>query len=239
MSAPGFVRRNRVLIETDSFTAGGQSVAIEVFNPSAPGRHPGCLILHGTFGLLPAYRDDIVSFAEELAAAGVVAMLPHYFDRTNTTAGPGAAMAVADHLPEWRAACADALSFLHRSPGVSGGRLGAIGFSLGGHLALSLAMNPPAGAAFKAVVDVFGPTVLPPLVGNRSALPPVQIHHGTADQIVGIADSERLVSELRAVGKIEGLGYEYFTYPGAGHGFKGADLTSCRSRAVHFLTSGL
>src|SRR5262245_14901282 len=100
---------------TESLTTGGQPVAIEVFNPSAPGRHPGCLVLHGTFGLLPPYRDDIVSFAEALAASGVVAMLPHYFDRTKTVAGPGAAQAIGTHLPDWRAACVDALVYLHKS----------------------------------------------------------------------------------------------------------------------------
>jgi dienelactone hydrolase len=44
-------------------------------------------MLHGTFGLLPCYRPDIVAFAEALAGKGTVALLPHYFDRTGTAAG--------------------------------------------------------------------------------------------------------------------------------------------------------
>ena len=44
---------------------------------------------------------------------------------------------------------------------------------------------------------------------------PVQIHHGTADKAVALAESERLVKEL----KNQRTPVELFTYEGAGHGF--------------------
>ena len=78
----------------DRFVSGGTSIDIDVFTPAGTGRHPSTLILYGTFGLLPEYRDDILSFGEALAAKGIVAFLPHYFDRTGTQ--PGARCAGGD-----------------------------------------------------------------------------------------------------------------------------------------------
>jgi dienelactone hydrolase len=221
----------------EHFKTGTRSIGVDVFIPPAAGRHPGCLILHGTFGLLPPYGADIVAFGEALAGAGVVAMLPHYFDRTGTAPGPDAAAVIGQHLPAWLTTCGDAMRALRDYERVAPGRLGAIGFSLGGHLALRLAMDPSGGAAFKGVVDFFGPTLAPPLVGDRAGLPPVQIHHGTADAVVDIRESEHLVEELRAAGKVRGLGYDFFTYDGQGHGFTGADLATARSRTVDFIST--
>lgn len=223
----------------EHFASAGGPVQVEVFLPKAPGRHPACLILHGTFGLLPQYRGDIVSFAEALADQGVVAALPHYFESTGTSAGLPATVAVNSRLPQWRAACGAALGFMHDHSRVNAGRLGVLGFSLGGHLAMSLGMTPPAGASLKCVVDFFGPTIDPPLVGNRAAMPPILIHHGEGDELVSILNSERLVAQLMGAGKTEGLGFKFIRYPGQGHGFAGAALDSSRSATIEFLTAVL
>lgn len=44
-------------------------------------------------------------------------------------------------------------------------------------------------------------------------LPPVQIHHGTADEIVPISQSDRLAAQLEMIDQP----VEYFQYPGVGH----------------------
>jgi len=217
------------------FTSGGRPVSVEVFVPPGTGRHPAVLILHGTFGLLPEYRADFVSFAEAVVAGGMVAVLPHYFERTGTEAGLPATMTMLTELPAWRAACGDALVFARGHPAVDAGRLGALGFSLGGHIVLGLGMSPPAGTSLKCVVDFFGPTISPPVPGNRTALPPVLIHHGTDDRVVPIENSLQLVKELKAVGRTEGVGYEFLTYPGQDHGFTGADQSKSRVRTIEFL----
>jgi carboxymethylenebutenolidase len=219
----------------EHFVSGGKPIAAEVFRPATPGRHPAVLILHGSFGLLPQYRADIVSFAEALEAKGTVAVLPHYFERTGTIPGIDATTAIPKHLHDWQATVADALAFTRAHPAVNAGRLGVIGFSLGGHLALHLAMTPVSGTGLKCVVDFFGPTRAPRLHGNRSTLPPVLIHHGMDDLLVDIEDSVDLVSELRAAGKVEGVGYRFSKYPGQGHGFTGPDLKRSRSTTVDFI----
>ncbi|MEJ7809283.1 MAG: dienelactone hydrolase family protein [Gemmatimonadaceae bacterium] len=220
---------------TERFTSGSSPITADVFMPQGPGRRPAVLILHGTFGLLPQYRADIVSFAEALTDEGIAAVIPHYFEGTKTEAGLDAGLAIPAQLPAWTAACGDALLFTRSHSSVDAGRLGAIGFSLGGHLALTLGMSPPQGASLKGVVDFFAPTVVPPLHGQRAALPPVLIHHGTNDTTVAIESSEQLVRELRAAGRTEGLGYEFIRYPGQGHGFTGSDLAKSRTTTVEFL----
>ncbi|MEP7000906.1 MAG: dienelactone hydrolase family protein [bacterium] len=220
---------------TERFISGGHTITADVFAPVSAGRHPAVLILHGTFGLLPPFGADIISFGQFLEAKGIVAVIPHYFERTNTAAGPpGPTM--LEELPAWRTACADALQFVRVHSAINAGRLGMIGFSLGGNLALELAMNPPSGVTLKAIVDFFGPTIAPPVHGNRAALPPVLIHHGADDAIVPIENSLRLVQELRAAGRTQGLGYEFITYPGQGHGFVGPALVASRASTVDFLS---
>ena len=56
----------------ERFPSGSQSVPWESFMPRASsGPCPAVLVLHGSFGMLPAYRADIVSFAEAPAARGI------------------------------------------------------------------------------------------------------------------------------------------------------------------------
>ncbi|MEP6917755.1 MAG: dienelactone hydrolase family protein [Acidobacteriota bacterium] len=212
---------------------------IELFLPNAAGRRPACLILHGTSGLVRQHRASIVLFAEALAENGVVAAVPHYLASTGTAAGLPAMRAMHAALPEWRAACRAALLFTQQHARVDASRIGLLGFSLGGHLALSLGMAPPADASVKCVVDFFGPTIEPLLIGNRSLLPPVLIHHGTADRTVTILNSERLVAQLMGTGKTRGREYEYLTYPGQKHGFAGGALERSRSTTVEFMTATL
>lgn len=230
---------NAVPARVERFSNGGKAIAVDVFLPPAAGRHPACLMLYGTFGLLPEYRDDILSFAEALTESGIATLLPHYFDRTGTSPGPDALLEIGQQLAAWRETCADALLFARDHDRVDAGRLGLIGFSLGGHLALSLGMTPPAGVTLKCVVDFFGPVVSPPLAGNRAAMPPVLIHHGDRDALVAAADSLQLVAELKAAGKTEGVGYTFIRYPAQGHGFVGADLVSARAKTVEFVSAVL
>jgi acetyl esterase/lipase len=98
-------------------------------------------------------------------------------------------------------------------------------------------MSRTSGPALKAVVDFFGPTRAPQLTGDLSLLPPVLIHHGTNDPIVPMEDSVSLVRDLRAAGKVEGLGYRFVKYAGQGHGFSGADLSASRAATVDFMAA--
>jgi dienelactone hydrolase len=223
----------------ERFVSGSTSIQTDVYLPKIAGRHPAVLVLHGTFGLMAEFRADILSFAEALADRNIAAALPHYFERTNTAEGLDAMRASDADFMQWKETCGDSLTFLRDHASVNAGRMGVLGFSLGGHLALTLGMSPPRGTSLRCVVDFFGPTRQPPLAGNRGALPPLLIHHGTSDQIVPIQDSLSLESELKAAGKIEGVGYRFLTYPGQGHRFTGPDLVAARKATVDFFDATL
>ena len=222
----------------ESFSSGGQTVPMEVFVPAASGKRPAVLILHGSSGPLPPYRADIVSFAEALVAAGIAATMPHYLDSTKPKTKPGKddLKLILERCPTFRQACSDALTLMANDARFDATRLGILGFSLGGNLALSLAMDPPAGIKLKCVVDFFGPTQL--LENHWSKLPPVLICHGTKDPLVDLSVSVNLVAQLEKAGKKKGFDYifEPELYKGEGHGFKDPALTKSRDETVKFIT---
>jgi predicted esterase len=110
-----------------------------------------------------------------------------------------------------------------------------IGFSLGGHLAPTSRWRC-AWAPASSVADFFAPTLALKLLGDRSLLPPVLIHHGTDDAIVPIQESLSLITDLRAAGKVEGSAIvSRSIWPG--HGFTGADLTGARATTVEFVSA--
>ena len=212
-----------------------QLVSVESFLPAKTGKFAAVLILHGTFGLLPEYRSDIVSFGEALVENGIAALMPHYLESTKTEPGPGVLSVIPEKLPTWKKACLDMLSTMASDPRFEPAHLGVLGFSLGGHLALTLGMAPPAGTSLKCVVDFFGPTLKPPLESNWSKLPPVLILHGTKDPLVSPDESKYLVAQLEAVGKKKNRDYFFQLYEDEGHGFKGAALTKSRVASVEFI----
>ena len=224
----------------ESFSSGGNTVPLEVFVPATPGKLPAVLILHGSSGPLPPYRADIVSFAEALVAAGIAATMPHYLESTQTDPGKvDVTTIILEKRPTWRQACSDALTLMTNDARFDATRLGILGFSLGGNLALSLAMDPPVGTNLKCVVDFFGPTQL--LENHWSKLPPVLIFHGAADHTVDPSESAYLVAQLQNAGKKKGSDYifEPELYKGEGHGFKDPALTQSRVRTVEFIKKAL
>lgn len=216
----------------ETFPSGGSSLSLDVFMPAATGEVPAVLVLHGSFGMLPPYRADIVSFAEALAESGIGAALPHYLDATESSPGFGVLAEIEENHLKWRAACADALTAMAGDARFDAARMGVLGFSLGGYLALSLAMEAPTAAPIRAVADFFGPT--DSLDANWSRLPRTLIFHGDADPLLGVDHSERVVRGLEAAGRKEGTDFSYTVYKGQGHGFNGTALKESRDRTVEF-----
>ena len=221
-------------------------IPIDVYTPAVGKGWPGVLILHGTLGLKPPFGPDIVSFADALAKIGVAAVIPHYFDYTGTEAGDEAMISMLSNLPAWERACGLALSFMAADGRFDRMRLGLLGFSLGGHLALKQSMQQRSGMTLKGVVDFFGPTLQPPVTGDWSKLPPILIHHGTLDPL-SIENSRKVVRELETVHRqVTKLTFgqqptgpmaddRFIEYPGEKHGFTGAALAASRDSTTEFL----
>jgi dienelactone hydrolase len=224
----------------ETFPSGGASLPLDVFMPTDGGKAPFVLVLHGSFGMDPPYGADIVSFAEALVENGIGAAIPYYLEATGDAPGYGvvhlleADKITAQHL-KWRQACRDALTAMAGDARVDAARMGVLGFSLGGDLALSLGMDPPAALPVRGVVDFFGPTHL--LDPNWSRLPPTQIFHGSKDHLVNIRHSQLLKAGLEAAGRTMGIDFFYEVKAGEDHGFKDPALTQSRDRTVEFFNA--
>ena len=65
-------------------------------------------------------------------------------------------------------------------------------------------------------------------------LPPVQLHHGTADTVVAVSQAERLIEAMREAGKTEEE-FEPHIYDGAGHELDPLLAAGAATRAIDFL----
>ncbi len=136
---------------------------------------------------------------------------------------------------DWNLAIEDGITFIATQMNVDSTRIGLLGFSLGGNRALSVAMKPTPVTRIHKVVEFFAPTTLVPLSGDVALLPKLQIHHGdNSDQFITPSETDKLVADLKRISKVEGIDFEVFRYPGAGHGFKNDDLIRSRDETIRF-----
>jgi carboxymethylenebutenolidase len=179
---------------------------------------PGVLVLHTSAGPGP----NLEGFARRLAAEGYVTLTPDLF--TLHDFGPDGR---TDH-PLILKDVDGALEYLAAHPRVDRARLGVVGFSFGGRLAVILAAAQP--ERIRAVVSYYAVTSHPDLGGGLSgraarAVPlpariqtiraPLLIHHGEADTSVPVEQARLLQRAMVTAGKSSRL----YTYPGANHLF--------------------
>ena len=65
-------------------------------------------------------------------------------------------------------------------------------------------------------------------------LPPVQLHHGTADQVVAVSQAHRLIEAMEKAGKGEDE-FDANIYEDAGHSLLDLVLKGAATRAAEFL----
>jgi len=201
------------------YTGSEGAMPARLYIPEGVGRRPGVLVLHGTDGPQPA----IEAFARNLAVEGFVTLTPDLFS-LHEFGSEGR----VDH-PLVLGDLAGALAFLKQLPEVDPARIGAIGFSFGGRLAVLAAVVHP---EIRAAVDYYGVASFQALTSRREiggralASTPlterlsllraaVLIHHGEADQTVPVEQGRLLQAALRRAGKRSQL----YIYPGADHVF--------------------
>lgn len=205
---------------TGSFETEGHRIVIDRYSPSAGGIYPVVIGLHGSGGLHGSFGEP----ARMLAASGFAVFVPHYFERTGT--GWANDSIIRREFPTWMRTIRDAITYATMQPGVDPERVGLLGFSLGGFLALSIASLDE---RVKAVVEYFGG--LPEEFAGTKRMPPVLILHGEADSVVPVAEARKLDRVLRVLE----VPYEKQIYPGAGHGFTGMTMVDSAQRTLAFL----
>ncbi len=174
----------------------------------AAGHGPATIVLQEWWGV----DDHFRSLCDRLAADGFYALAPDLY-RGETTTQPSEAqqkmMAMSmDQVEQDMCGAADQLA---AQPGFEGPGVGAVGFCLGGGLAVWAAATCPNIAA--AVSYYY---VMPHGRPDFSAIKgPVLGHFGTADDFIPLEDASALESELRDAGVDTSFHY----YDGAGHAF--------------------
>lgn len=139
-----FARFGSGRVRSDS-RSGGAVVRAELCRSSESGRRPAVVVLHGCGG----FSTFDHRLATELPRHGVSTLDVDYFEPTPPPGRRGfcgARDAVGAAFPVWRQEVVDAADHVARLPRVDSRRIGLVGWSLGGGVALATAASRPASS---------------------------------------------------------------------------------------------
>jgi carboxymethylenebutenolidase len=184
------------------------------------GKRPAVLVLHGNRGVEFSTRA-YERYANALAAGGIDAYLVHYFTAEDHEALDPKKSAresrdayTTSRFEGWTDRISSVVAAILERPD-SSGRIGLLGFSLGGYIAADTAAHDQ---RVTAIAVRYG-GMPDAMVTQVKHLPPLIELHGDADRAVPLAKGEELVKLARAVGAPA----EQVTYPGREHGFDFSD----------------
>ena len=196
---------------------------------NATGPVPGIILLQEAFGV----NHHIRGVADRLARAGYVVVAPELFHRT---AAPGLEISYSDFasaLPHYQAVTVDGLTadlraayaWLTGQPGVAAGRIGSVGFCLGGRVSfLANAVLPLAAA-----VSYYGGGT-EQLKGRAAELhAPHLFFWGGLDQHIAKEDIAEVIDAVDAAHKP----YVNTVISYADHGFHCDERPSYNAAAAH------
>jgi len=173
------------------------------------GKGPGVIVIQEWWGLVP----HVTNLADRLASEGFTALAPDlYHGRCTTNPDEAGRMMMALDVPKTAEDLRGAIDYLRGLPECSSKKVGAVGFCLGGQLALFAGCVHP--DAVGAVVDFYGvhPNVKPDVTKLRA---PVLGFFAEKDGFV----NAQVVGDLDARLTKAGKKHEFKTYAGANHAF--------------------
>lgn len=185
-------------------------------------KYPAMLVVHGSGGARDTREGD---YGRELSAAGIAVLVIDAFTPR------GVASTVEDQSRVTTAQMVRdafaALAFLSKHPSIEPGRIGVMGMSKGGAVAMQAA-DPREQAEARRRLGATNFAVHVPLYPGCTAqyrnprmAAPMLILIGEADDYTGVKTCAEYVERIRASGgKVE-----LKTYPGAAHGFDGDTST--------------
>lgn len=177
------------------------------------------VVIQEIFGV----NHHIRSVTDRFAALGYVAIAPALFDRTERGFECG-------YAPEERQ---KAMSFVANPPFdkwlldvfaaqeavATIGKVGVVGFCLGGSLAYAAALKP---GAFAAAVGYYGGKVA--AMADKAPAAPTMLHFGALDAHIPVSDAEKIRAAQPAV--------DVFVYENADHGFQCDERSSFNAEAA-------
>jgi len=187
--------------------------------PRTDGRSPSILLTTAIAGI----NDYIERVAQQFAAEGYLALALDYYARAGgppDLSGPDKIMAAVADLndPVVLNDMSLAIDWLRARPDCDG-RVGSVGFCIGGTYSLLAAAEFPELAAAVCYYGTLRYTEhnekkpRSPLEAAADVMAPVLAHYGDEDHLVPQADAKELASGLK------GKPAQVYTYPGAGHAF--------------------
>jgi carboxymethylenebutenolidase len=192
--------------EKVGFKSNGATASGYLARPANPG--PGVLVIQEWWGLGP----HIETLTDRLAAEGFVALAPDlYHGKSAKSPDEAGKLMMSMQIDEAARDLAGALDYVKSQPGVTGAKVGTVGFCMGGALSLYAACaNRDVGAC----VIFYGghPNVKPDLALLTA---PVLGLYAGKDGFVSPAVVGELDKQLTALGKR----HEFHTYPNAQHAF--------------------
>ncbi len=172
------------------------------------GKGPGVIVIQEWWGLVPHIKNVVDRFAD----AGFLALAPDlYHGRSTKSPDEAGKLMMAMNIDQAEKDLAAALSYLKSHPQNSTGKVGTVGFCMGGALSLYAATKI---ADVGACVIFYGghPNVVPDLPALRA---PILGLYAEKDTFVTQSSVNELAQKLKDLGKK----HEFHTYPGAAHGF--------------------
>jgi carboxymethylenebutenolidase len=198
---------NDAPVQNVTFASNGSTAHGYLKLPPA-GSGPGVIVIQEWWGL----DSHIVDVTDRIAAAGFVALAPDlYGGRTTHDADEAGKM--MQELPEAKAATdlAGAVDFLLGHEAVTGSKVGAVGFCMGGGFVLTLAAQQ--GDRIGAAVPFYGVVQTMPDFSGLTA--PLQGHFGEQDDFAPPAKVREIAAKVT---EQSGQEPEFHFYP-AGHAF--------------------
>ncbi len=191
---------------------GDRNVKAFVVYPESKKKTPVVLVIHEIFGMTDWVRDT----ADQLAAAGYIAIAPDLLSGMGPNGGDSSAFASVDDAraaipklpPDQITGDLNAAADYAKKLPASNGKLVVAGFCWGGTQSFRFATNRP---DLKAAFVFYGTA---PDSGLDRIKAPVYGFYGGNDARVD-ATIPKTQEEMKAAGKT----YEPVTYEGAGHGF--------------------
>ena len=201
----------------DKLQVDGQDMNLYASIPTGSGPFPAVVVIQAAGGV----NDFITTVSDRLAEEGYVAVAPDLFHRiTDPSITDGITKAGQLSDPEIIADVNATVAFLRNHSAVDGEKIGVTGFCMGGRVTwLAAATNP----YFKAAAPYYGGNLMVPR-GAADQSPfqlsdgincPILFHFGELDGNPSQENMRTLDDELTRLGKP----HQFYTYPGADHGF--------------------
>jgi carboxymethylenebutenolidase len=189
---------------------------------------PAVIVVQGQTGV-----DDFLKFSDMVATNGFIAAAPDFYHRDPTDCkddGPTRRMRLRDStvIQDVNAT----VSFLRSHKSVDPGKIGIVGFCMGGRVVyLMSAVN----SAIKAGVMYYGSDPFSswgdgpsPYERSNNISCPIMGHFGEDDKNPSPADMKKLDAELTRLGKP----HEFYSYPNAAHAFANFGSGNYREHAA-------